>query len=138
MDVTSRQQAPLLFLALFWSGREAKSVSEIIGAYDWINRLVIAKTELEDALGLLLASGLVEQVGLRFKVRDDAYAAFDTLLKKRKRDKFELAVSFLSRQPPIEEVTVGFELSENEYERCLAEYRAGIRASARKFTRRDV
>lgn len=120
--------SPIVFLAMFWSGRGAMTISEIIGVYDWINRLIISKSELEDALNFLLAAGLLERDDNGFKISDEAYAEFDTFLSKRKKDKFDAVhLYFQKLDLEIENVNAEVQLSDEQYNDHLSEYRKAFR-----------
>lgn len=124
MDSKHEPHTPVLFLAMFWSGPGAKTISEIIGVYDWINRLIISKTELEDALNSLLSAGLVERLNDDFKISDKAYAEFDAFLRKRKRNKFDAVRAYFQKLDlAVENVTAEVQLSDEQYSDHLSEYR---------------
>ena len=53
-------ETQIIFLAIFWGGGGPYSISQIIHVYDWINRAIPRREELEDALNLLLFHKLIK------------------------------------------------------------------------------
>lgn len=120
-----------LFLAMHWSGGGIKTVAEIIAAYDWINRLVISKFELEDALSFLLAANLLERAGDGFKLCDWAYADFGAFLKRRKKNKFDAVELYFRRLPATGIVTDDVRFSEQQYRSFVSTSRDAARRGSR-------
>ena len=51
---TTKDQTPIIFLAMFWGGGGPYTISQIIHVYDWINRDIPSREDLETALNTML------------------------------------------------------------------------------------
>jgi hypothetical protein len=126
------KHVPIVFLAMFWSGGSAMTIPEIIGAFDWIFRLLIFRTELEEALNFLLSADLVESVDGRFKIRDDAYTDFKTFLERRKKNKFDCVRQYFERLPEIGSLTNEVQITDEQYKAYVSEYHRMMRNALAK------
>ena len=72
-----QRDTPIIFLAMFWGGGGPYTIPEIIHAYDWINRDVPDREQMESALNTLLAMGLIEKQDDRFRVNRSRGQEFD-------------------------------------------------------------
>lgn len=128
----------ITFLAMYWSGGGTKTIPEIIGAYDWINRQVITKHELEEALTHLLSASLLEHDNAGYRITDEAYASFEAFLVKRKANKFDAVRLYFDKLPPIENVSDEVKLSDEDYKQYLNKYHTAFRDALANATKSHV
>lgn len=128
-------QHQTLFLAMYWSGGGPHTISSMIGACDWIARIILTKSELEDAINCLLAAGLIEWEPGGFRISPEAYADFGSFLRRRKRNKFDAVEQYFGMLHPIDSVTAEFRLTDEEYGAHLSEYRKAVRDALAKLPR---
>jgi hypothetical protein len=126
------QNSPIVFLAMFWSGGESKSISEIIGVYDWINRLILTRGELEGALNYLLAVDLIERENEGFRITDKAYAEFQAFLEKRKKNKFYAIKLYFQQLPVMEKLVDDVRITDEQYNEYLSKYHKAFRDAVSK------
>lgn len=50
---------PIIFIAMFWGGGGPYRIFEIVGVYDWVNRSIPTREEMNTAFTSLLALGLM-------------------------------------------------------------------------------
>ncbi len=120
-----RMETEIIFLAMFWGGGGPYTISEIIGVYDWINRAIPNRLEIQTALNTLLAMGLVEQRGGKFLIPEEQFCTFDSFKKKRRKNKFDLVTLYFRQLPAISDPATVVELTEDEYK---AHYKAYAKA----------
>lgn len=116
---------------MFWTGRGAKTLPQIIGAYDSISRLIVSRSELEDALNFLLAASLIEWDNGRYRIPGPAYSDFENFLKKRKRNKFDVVRLYFERLPGIGDVARKVQLSDDQFDAHVSEYRRMLRRASK-------
>jgi hypothetical protein len=117
-----QSETPIIFLAMFWSGGGPYTIPEIVGAYDWINRAIPSRTEMETALNSLLAMGLIEQTEDRFQVPNKQYAAFDSFRKKKRKDRFDSVRMYFRQFPEVTDTPQVVKLTESEYNAHVEAY----------------
>lgn len=120
-----RMETEIIFLAMFWGGGGPYTIPEIIGVYDWINRAIPNRFEMQTALNTLLALGLVEQQEDKFLIPKEQFRSFDAFKKKKRKNKFDLVTLYFSQLPAISEPATVVELTEDEYK---AHYKAYTKA----------
>lgn len=91
-----RMETEIIFLAMFWGGGGPYTIPEIIGVYDWINRAIPNRFEMQTALNTLLALGLVEQQEDKFLIPKEQFRSFDAFKKKKRKNKFDLVTLYFS------------------------------------------
>lgn len=116
-------QTPVIFLAMFWGGGGPYTIPNIIHVYDWINRAIPTRGEMEAALNELLALGLIERHNDNFSIPKPQYRAFDEFKKKKRKNKFDLARMYFGQLPVVAEVPRVIELTEAEHEEHIKAYR---------------
>ncbi len=99
-----RSETPIIFLAMFWGGGGPYTIPEIIRVYDWINRAVPDREDLESALNTLLAMGLIEKQDDRFLVPLSRCQEFDAFRKKKRKNKFETVKMYFRQLPDVFEI----------------------------------
>ncbi|HSS64507.1 MAG TPA: hypothetical protein VLS27_08730 [Gammaproteobacteria bacterium] len=112
---------PVIFLAMFWGGGGPYTISKIIGVYDWINRAIPGREEMESGLNTLLAMGLVERRQDEFFIPEPEYRAFDVFRKKKRKNKFETVRMYFGQLPEVAGPAAAIRLSEDEYNAYVEE-----------------
>jgi len=112
-----------IFLAMVWGGGGPYSLSQLMHAYDRINRGIPSREEIEIALNELLSTNLVSRRLRKFTVRKEAGEAFEAFRKKRRSRKFEAAEAFLARMNPSHTVRRLVRIDEGDYQAALRKYR---------------
>ena len=97
-DIAS--DAGVVFLALHWSGGGPLDLSNLIFAYDAVNRSVLRPDEMEAALNHLIVRGLVVQSRRKYAVPADVDQAFTAFRKRQRRDRWEQARAFVAQHAP--------------------------------------
>ena len=116
-----RSETPVIFLAMFWGGGGPYSISEIVGVYDWINRAIPSKAEMQTALNSLLAMGLIEEQDNTFRVPKRQHAAFDAFRKRKRKDRFDTVRMYFQQLPEVGVVPEGVKLTKSEYDSHVKE-----------------
>jgi hypothetical protein len=116
-------ETPVVFLAMFWGGGGPYTIPQIIHVYDWINRAVPTRGEMESAINTLLAMGLIEQRGNTFRVSESHGRAFDAYRKKKRKRKFVAVRMFFQGLPSVATVPRVIRLTEAQYKKHIETYR---------------
>lgn len=120
-------ETPIIFLAMFWGGGGPYTIPDIIGAYDWVNRAIPTRAEMQTALNSLLAMGLIEQNDSTFQVPKQQHAIFDTFRKKKRKDRFDTVMMYFKQLPEVANVPEVVKLSESEYKAHVKAYKKAFR-----------
>ena len=123
------QATPLVFLAMFWGGGGPFSIRDLILVYDWVNRDVLSRDEMEHALNYLLAAGVIERENGEFRIEKTHLQAFQQFRRKRRKGRFELAELYVRKLPEIRRPKRVIKLGEKAYELQLAESRRAFKRS---------
>ena len=115
-------EAPVIFLAIFWAGGGPFTISDIIGACDWVNHSIPDRAELEAALNLLLAVKLIERQDDTFLIPKPRYLEFDDFRRKKRKDRFDTVHAFFDKLIYADEAPAIIRLTESEYKIHLKEY----------------
>ena len=107
--------SPVVFLAMFWGGGGPYTIPEIIRVYDWINRSIPERENLESALNTLLAMHLIEKQDDKFLVPLSRCLEFDAFRKKKRKDKFKTVRLYFKQLPTVMEIPEVVSLSEEQY-----------------------
>jgi hypothetical protein len=121
----------ILFLALFWGGNRLCTLTDLIARYDWVNRVIPTADELDGALNRLLAAGLIAKRRHGFCIPARVAREFDAFRKRRRRDRFVVARTFVESAGPLNTAPRRVTISSAEHERAYAEYQRIIRAYSR-------
>lgn len=113
-----------LFLTALGAGRRGRDLSELISAADAFNHDVLPAGEAAKAVGRLVASGLVERVGKRFRLTNRGARIY----KSRRGGMFEQAPSVLMALRQVE-------LVEGEPAFTAADYSDAYEAYSRRTSR---
>ena len=73
---------------MFWGGGGPYTISQILHVYDWVNRGIPRREELEHALHTLLSLELITVHENIFQIPLEIALAFDAFRKKRRKSKF--------------------------------------------------
>lgn len=119
-------ETEVIFLAMFWGGGGPYTIPRIIGVYDWINRAIPNRLEMQTALNTLLAMGLIEKHGEKFLIPKPQMSAFEAFKNKKRKNKFDLVSLYFKQLPKVAEAALVVEFSEDEY-------RAHVKENARAF-----
>jgi hypothetical protein len=116
-------ETPIVFLAMFWGGGGPYTISELINVYDWINRDIVSRADLERALNELLMLELIQ-------VKDNAYLVprtvgmdFDTYRKKKRKGRFQIARMYFEQFDLPRRAPRTVRLTEARYASELKKYR---------------
>lgn len=120
-------ETPIIFLAMFWGGGGPYTIPEIISVYDWVNRAIPSRTEMETSLNSLLVMGLIEQTKDGFQVLKKQHAAFDSFRKKKRKDRFETVRMYFRQFPEIADIPQVVKLTESEYNAHVKAYNKAFR-----------
>jgi hypothetical protein len=116
-------ETQIIFLAMFWGGGGPYSISQIIHVYDWVNRGIPRREEIEIALNTLLALGLIV-------IKDDKYLIpleigldFDAFRKKKRKSKFKSVQMYFDQFKQDTKIQHTIEISSKQYSSELKKYR---------------
>ncbi len=126
-----RMETEIIFLAMFWGGGPY-TIPEIIGVYDWINRAIPRRIEMQTALNTLLAMGLVEQREDKFLIPKAQFRAFDIFKKRKRKNKFDLVTLYFKQLPEISKPDTIAELTEDEYKAHYRSYKKAFEEAPKK------
>lgn len=112
----------IVFLAMYWGGGGPYELADIVHVYDWINRDVLDAAELAGALNRLLAAGLIEKSKSEFCVPKSVFDSFTEFRRHRKKDRFDVADSYVKQFEPLPKVTRHVHLTEARYRKVLKQY----------------
>ncbi len=120
---TINDQTPIIFLAMFWGGGGPYTISQIIHVYDWINRDIPSREDLETALNTLLFLNFITMQDDKFTVTRNIGDDFDKYRKKKRKNKFETVSMYFTQYIPLPDVPVIVEVSEETYSTELTKYK---------------
>ncbi len=118
---------PIIFLAMFWGGGGPYTIKGLLHVYDWINRDIPTRSELESALNTLLAMKLVEKHGDTYQIPAAQGHRFDAFRKQKRKSKFVTVRLFFKQFGSIPNSPQVITLSEEEYRMHLQEYRRSFK-----------
>ncbi|MHC5036061.1 MAG: hypothetical protein ACYTHM_01990 [Planctomycetota bacterium] len=119
-------ETPIVFLAMFWGGGGPYSISQLLNVYDWINRDIISRKDLEKALNTLLSLNLIVQQDDKFRIPRDVGMAFDVFRKKRRKSKFKTVRKYFEKFDIPKKVPKTIRISEKRYQSELERYKASF------------
>jgi len=120
---TIEQETPLIFLAMFWGGGGPYTISQIIHVYDWINRDIPSRKDLELALNTLLSLKLITMQKGKFSISRNVGKDFDIFRKKKRKSKFKTVRMYFKQFTPPTDLPNIIELSKEKYTSELNKYR---------------
>ncbi len=100
---------------MFWGGGGPYTITDIIGVYDWVNRSIPNRADMESALNTLLAIGLIEKRDDKFLVPASQCREFDAFRKKKRKDKNNTVMMYFKQLPSIAEIPKVISLTEEQY-----------------------
>ena len=119
-----KDQTPIIFLAMFWGGGGPYTISQIIHVYDWINRDIPSREDLETALNTLLFLNFITMQDDKFTVQRNIGEDFDEYNKKMKqKSKFVNVRMFFNQYTPLPDVPIIVEVSDKTYSNELTKYK---------------
>ncbi len=113
----------IIFLAMIWGGGGSYSLSQIIHAYDWINRAIPEREEIETALNILLSYDFIAAEAGSFSVNEKVGMEFETYRKRIRKRKFKAMQMYFSKLTQDIEITDSIKITEKEYSSALREYK---------------
>src|SRR5262249_45116806 len=111
-----------IFLALWWGGAAARTLSEIIWLCDWVEREIPTAAELDGALNRLIACDLVVACAGRFRIPARVGRKFDAFRRRRRRGRFLMAADFVQTAGPLRLVARRVTIGPRDQKRAYAEY----------------
>ena len=119
---TDKSTTPIIFLAMFWGGGGPYTISQIIHVYDWINRDIPSREDLEIALNTLLSLDFISMKDDKFEILQSVGNDYDKFRKKKRQRKFLTARKYFENiDMPIDIPNVVI-ISEEEYAEAYANY----------------
>ena len=116
-------ETQLIFLAMFWGGGGPYEISQIIHVYDWINRGIPTREELEIALNTLLSLELITMNEDKFQIPIDIGMDFDDFRKRKRKGKFKLVKMYFDQFNQPTELPNTIQISNKQYSSELKKYR---------------
>jgi hypothetical protein len=116
-------ETPIIFLAMFWGGGGPYTIADIIDVYDWVNRSIPNRADMESALNTLLAMGLIEKQEDQFLVPATQGREFDAFRKKKRKNKFNTVRIYFEQLPSVAKIPKVITLTEEQYQHHLKEKR---------------
>ena len=123
-------ETPIIFVAMVWGGGGPYTMSQILHVYDWVNRAIPEREDLETALNALLHLGLVEEEDGAFRVVRKEGEAFEAYRKKNRKSKFATVRKYFERFEPPADLPRRVEISKARYAAALKAYRKSFGADA--------
>jgi len=120
---TVNQETPIIFLAMFWGGGGPYTIAQIIHVYDWINRDIPNRKDLELALNTLLSLKLITMQDGKFSVPRNVGEDFDKFRKKKRKSKFKTVRMYFKQFNKPTNLPKLIELSKEIYTSELNKYR---------------
>lgn len=131
-------ETPIIFVAMFWGGGGPFTISEIIGVYDWINRAIPSRSEMQTSLNYLLAIHLIEKKDDKFLIPNRQYNKFSVFHKKKRKNKFDTARMYFQHLPKVADIPKAVELTEQAYKTCVKEYSGAFEKAWRVLDKKDI
>ncbi|PHR98531.1 MAG: hypothetical protein COA78_26055 [Blastopirellula sp.] len=122
-DGSNQGDAHVIFLSMFLCGGGPYRIPGIIGVYDWINRSIPSKDDMENGLNTLLAMRLIKQQGDDFYIQKDQYIEYDVFQKKLRKNRFYTIKKYFEKLPDPNIVLKEIQLTEKEYKTYIDDYR---------------
>jgi hypothetical protein len=126
-----------VFLAMFWAGGGPFALSDLIAVYDWMNHSILNAKEMESTLNRLLMAGLIQNEERGLLIPPPVYRAFDRFRKRRRKNRFEMALAFLETHESPGRVVRRVRLAEAVYRRALGEYHQKFDVAMKKASGRS-
>ena len=118
----SEGATPIIFLAMFWGGGGPYTISQVIHVYDWINRDVPSREDLEVAFNTLLSLDLITMHDDKFKIVRKIGNDFDAFRKKKRRNKFKTARLYFEQYDLPTNIPNVISISQERYAEEYAKY----------------
>ena len=119
---TDKRTTPIIFLAMFWGGGGPYTISQIIHVYDWINRDIPSREDLEIALNTLLSLNFISMKDDKFEVLQSVGNDFDIFRKKKRKGKFLTARKYFENIAMPIDIPNVIIISEEKYAAAYANY----------------
>lgn len=132
-----RSETPVIFLAMYWGGGGPYTIAEIISVYDWVNRTIPTRAEMESALNTLLAMGLIENQEETFRIPESRYRDFESFRKMKRKDRFETARMYFRQLPAPGRIPKKIRLTEKEYDAHYKAYQKSFWEAARRLEKKE-
>jgi hypothetical protein len=116
-------ETQIIFLAMFWGGGGPYEISQIIHAYDWINRGIPTREELEIALNTLLSLELITMNEDKFLIPTDIGMDFDAFRKRKRKGKFKIVKMYFDQFNQPTELPNTIQISNKQYSSELKKYK---------------
>jgi hypothetical protein len=119
---TIHHETPTIFLAMFWAGGGPYTIAQIIHVYDWINRAIPSRIDLEVALNTLLSLNLITMQDDKFLIPRNIGNDFDVFRKKKRKSKFKCVDMYFRQYNPLPDIPQLIEISKETYSSELTKY----------------
>ena len=114
-----KSEPPIIFLAMFWGGGGPYTISQLIHVYDWINRDIPSREDLEVALNTLLSLNFITMKDDKFEILRSIGNDFEAFRKKKRKSKFEIVRMYFEKCALPTDISNVICISEDSY---AAEY----------------
>ena len=117
-----KSETPIIFLAMFWGGGGPYTISQLIHVYDWINRDIPSREDLEVALNTLLSLNFITMKDDKFEILRSIGNDFEAFRKKKRKNKFEIVRMYFEKCTLPTDISNIICISEDSYAAEYAKY----------------
>jgi hypothetical protein len=125
----------VIFLALYYRGGKADDLSDLIAAYDWVNREIPTATELDGGLNRLIAAHLVVERRGKFTIPRSVLRAFNAFRRRRRRNRFVMAATFIQSCEPLVHVARRMSVRHMDWQSACANYQRKFAEALTKLSK---
>lgn len=127
----------VLFLALRWGGGTARTLADLIGLYDWVNRAIPTAEELDGGLNRLLAAGLIATRRDGYYIPAKVIRRFDLFRRQRRHDRFDMAERFARLAGPLHDVPRRVTIRRADQKKAYEDFSQRFAATWKKLAGKD-
>lgn len=117
-----KDETQIIFLAMFWGGGGPYTISQVIHVYDWINRDIPSREDLEVAFNTLLSLDFISLKDDKFTIQRKIGNDFDEFRKKKRINKFKTARLYFEQYPLPTDIPNVISISQERYAEEYAKY----------------
>ena len=132
-----QNETPIIFLAMFCGGGGPYAIPEIIRVYDWINRAIPTREEMEVALNRLLAMGLIEQQDNKFFIPEAQYRRYDEFQKRKRKNRFDAVKMYFKQLPEVDDVPQVITFTKEQYDAHVEENSRAFAEALRRLEKKE-
>jgi hypothetical protein len=132
-----QNETSIIFLGMFCGGGGPYAIPEIIRVYDWINRAIPTREEMEVALNTLLAMGLIEQQDNKFLIPEPQYRRYDEFQKRKRKNRFDAVKMYFKQLPGIANLSQVIAFTEEQYDAHVEENSRAFAEALRRMEKKE-